>query len=379
LELLDVLIIGGGPAGSTCARILSKNRLSVLIVDKAKFPRKKLCAGWVTPEVFKLLSISPEEYSKSHILQPISKFIVWDSHNNTHPVDFGRTVSYGIIRREFDAYLLGLSGVKVSENFNVKKIEFLEDRVVVNDSLEARMLVGAGGHFCPASKALGNSYKDDSTLATLESETELDSETINRTVPYPGAPEVIYLKTVDGYAWYFSKGNYLNIGIGSLNRKKIHASLNWFLKVLKEKNRLTNAVYSRLNPFTGHFYKIYSGGSKIITADRAILAGDSAGLADSTSGEGIRPAVVSGFLAAEAIIEAEGDYSAESLSAYKQKIREVFGKPGSSPPQHPPNPFVRFVFKRLLLGTGMGRNILIKKYFLKNSLTLSPHRQSSRL
>ncbi len=367
MELLDVLIIGGGPAGSTCGRILKEHGLSVLIVDKAKFPRKKLCAGWVTPEVFKLLSINPQEYAESHTLQPINKFIVWDSHNNTHPVDFKKTVSYGIIRYEFDSYLLGLSGVSVRENFNVKKIEFLSNRVIVNDSVAARMIVGAGGHFCPVSKALGNSYKDSSTLATLESETELDPETINRIVPYPGAPEVIYLKAVDGYAWYFSKGNYLTIGIGSLDRKKIHPLLDWFLNILKEKGRLSEDVLKRLNPFKGHFYKIYSGSSKIIKADRAVLIGDSAGLADSTSGEGIRPAVISGSLAAETIIRAKGDYSAENLSAYTQNIHEVFGKPSTSPPQHPANPFIRFVFKRLLLGTRFGRNILIKNYFLHSS------------
>jgi len=367
LELLDVLIIGGGPAGSTCAGILNKHGLSVLIADKAQFPRKKLCAGWVTPEVFKLLSILPDEYSESHILQPISKFIVWDSHNNTHPVDFGKTVSYGIIRKEFDAYLLGNSGVQVHENFNVKKIEFQKDRVTVNSSLSARIIVGAGGHFCPVSKALGNSYKDSSTLATLESETELDSETIKRTVPYPGAPEVIYLEAVDGYAWYFSKRNYLNIGIGSLDRKKIHPLLNWLLKILKEKNRLPEDVRSRLNPFKGHFYKIYSGVPKAISRERALLIGDSAGLADSTSGEGIRPAVISGMLAAETIIQAKGDYSAAKLAAYQDRIKEVFGKPGSSPPQHPPNPLIRLVFKKLLLGTGPGRNILIKNYFLHAS------------
>ncbi len=48
----DVLIVGGGPAGSACAQRLIRHGLDVLILDKAEFPRQKPCAGWVTPALF---------------------------------------------------------------------------------------------------------------------------------------------------------------------------------------------------------------------------------------------------------------------------------------------------------------------------------------
>ncbi len=365
MELLDVIIIGGGPAGSTCAGILKKHGLSVLILDKAKFPRRKICAGWVTPEVFKILSIPPEKYGACYTLQPISEFIVWDSNHNAHPVDFRKIVSYGIIREEFDAYLLQKSGADLRENCRADKIEFYNDRVVINNSFSARIVVGAGGHFCPAAKVLGNNFRDDFTVAALESETELDAEKIQRTVPYPGAPEIIYLDDLDGYAWYFSKGTYLNIGIGSLSRKNIKPLLDQFLHTLGKNNRLPEDLKGRLNPFKGHFYKIYPGNTPNITADRALLIGDSAGLAANVSGEGIRPAIISAILAAETIVNAEGDYSLQSLNAYRDKISGIFGKPEPYAKRQPASPLIRFIFNNYLLGTKRGRKYLIRKYFLQ--------------
>jgi len=58
----DALIVGGGPAGSTCARFLTRAGWHVVVIDRARFPRDKVCAGWVTPGVFRLLELDPEAY-----------------------------------------------------------------------------------------------------------------------------------------------------------------------------------------------------------------------------------------------------------------------------------------------------------------------------
>ncbi|MGH8310611.1 MAG: FAD-dependent oxidoreductase, partial [Steroidobacteraceae bacterium] len=58
----DVLVVGGGPAGSTCAWALSRAGLEVLVIDRARFPRDKVCAGWVTLPVFEALELDPGEY-----------------------------------------------------------------------------------------------------------------------------------------------------------------------------------------------------------------------------------------------------------------------------------------------------------------------------
>ena len=62
-ETCDVLIVGGGPAGSTCARTLQRAGLDVLIMDKSVFPRDKVCAGWITPQVVQELDFDVEDWS----------------------------------------------------------------------------------------------------------------------------------------------------------------------------------------------------------------------------------------------------------------------------------------------------------------------------
>ena len=106
-NLYDVLIVGGGPAGSTCAWKLKDSGLNVLLIDKASFPRDKTCAGWITPSIVNLLDISTEDYSQHYILQPISGFRTGViGRSKTVQTIYDKTVSYGIRRCEFDHYLL---------------------------------------------------------------------------------------------------------------------------------------------------------------------------------------------------------------------------------------------------------------------------------
>ena len=57
MERFDAVIVGGGPAGSTCARHLHRAGLHVVVLDRAVFPRDKVCAGWITPPVISLLEL----------------------------------------------------------------------------------------------------------------------------------------------------------------------------------------------------------------------------------------------------------------------------------------------------------------------------------
>jgi flavin-dependent dehydrogenase len=71
----DVLVVGGGPAGSTCAWTLRRAGLDVIVVDRARFPRDKVCAGWVTPAVLESLDLTPDEYrSAGLVLQELRGF-----------------------------------------------------------------------------------------------------------------------------------------------------------------------------------------------------------------------------------------------------------------------------------------------------------------
>src|SRR6266550_1016712 len=60
----DVAIVGGGPAGSTCARKLVAGGARVVVIDRSVFPRVKLCAGWLSPAIWDVLELSPREYTR---------------------------------------------------------------------------------------------------------------------------------------------------------------------------------------------------------------------------------------------------------------------------------------------------------------------------
>ena len=96
MDSCDVLIVGAGPAGSSCAWQLRHSGLDIAILDKQTFPRDKVCGGWITPAVVDELEIKLGEYSKGLVLQPITGFrtsLMGDSETET---DYGRPISYGI-------------------------------------------------------------------------------------------------------------------------------------------------------------------------------------------------------------------------------------------------------------------------------------------
>ena len=74
METCDVLMVGGGPAGSTCAWKLRQAGADVLVVDQATFPRDKVCAGWITPPVIETLRLDTAAYASSRTFQPITAF-----------------------------------------------------------------------------------------------------------------------------------------------------------------------------------------------------------------------------------------------------------------------------------------------------------------
>ena len=107
MDTCDVLIVGGGPAGSACAWKLRQAGLDVVVMDAAVFPRDKVCAGWITPRVMDELEIDAEQYGHGRTLQPITGFrtgLVGGREEVETAYD--HPVSFGIRRCEFDHYLL---------------------------------------------------------------------------------------------------------------------------------------------------------------------------------------------------------------------------------------------------------------------------------
>ena len=156
MTTVDVLIVGGGPAGSTCAWALRKAGLDVLVRDRARFPRDKPCAGWITPGVVRMLELDLAAYAATgRTCQPIKGFVVGREGGRPVRTRFRDVVSYGICRREFDTYLLERSGARLDLGQPVRSIRRDGRHWVVDETYRTPLLIGAGGHFCPVARALG--------------------------------------------------------------------------------------------------------------------------------------------------------------------------------------------------------------------------------
>ena len=108
MDSCDVVIVGAGPAGSACAWKLSQAGLEVALLEKRRFPRDKVCGGWITPPVLEELEIDAHDYAANgRIFQPIIGFRTSRMGGVEVETNYGEPVSYGIRRFEFDHYLAG--------------------------------------------------------------------------------------------------------------------------------------------------------------------------------------------------------------------------------------------------------------------------------
>jgi geranylgeranyl reductase family protein len=325
MDSCDVLIIGGGPAGSTCARELHRAGLHVVVMDKRPFPRHKTCAGWITPEVIKALQINVEEYSRGHILQPITGLQFCVLGRKEVQICYEHVVSFGIRRCEFDDYLLRRCGAQLRLGEELKTIERAGNAWRVNNSIEARLVIGAGGHFCPIARLMqAKAETRQIVVAAQELEFELTEEQPGDCRVKPKLPEIYFCDDLKGYGWCFRKGNFLNIGLGREHSSSVTRHTNQFLSFLKSRSRVPQDTP---DSFHGHAYIIYGHTRREILGEGLILIGDAAGLAYPYSGEGIRTAVESALLAADTIISAKQDFRRTNLAPYEQRLVRRFGKP----------------------------------------------------
>ena len=363
MDYFDVIIVGAGPAGSTLARALEGSGKRTLILDKQSFPRDKTCAGWVTPAVIDSLGIDLADYADGRTLQPIQRFRIGMMGQSAVENDHGRVVSYGIRRCEFDHYLLERVTATKQLATSVKSIRRQAGNWVVNDRWEAPLLVGAGGHFCPVAKLLGEGPgRHETVVAAKEVEFEMSPAQARACQARGDTPELWFCRDLKGYAWIFRKGNYLNIGLGREDDRKLGDHLEAFVEAMKQGGRIPPDLPGR---FKGHAYLLYAHAERPLVDDGVMLIGDSAGLAYTQSGEGIRPAVESALLAAE-VIRSAGDYSASSLQAYGEAIARRFGnRAGESEPGWQLPGWVRSgLASALMRSHWFTRKVVTEKWFL---------------
>lgn len=362
MDTCDVLIVGGGPAGSTCAGKLRQAGLDVLLVDKEAFPRDKPCAGWITPEVLSALAIDQDEYCRGRVLQAISSFRTGLILGPEIVTRYGRAVSYGIRRCEFDHYLLQRSGVRQLLGKPVSTLERCDGGWLVNGHIKARLLVGAGGHFCPVARLLGAKTGAEEAIVAKAMEFAMNPHQERLCTIPAETPALFFCRDLKGYGWLFRKGRFLNVGLGRMDHKHLNSHVREFCTFLEQRGDLPEGT---AGTFQGHAYRLYGQqGGRRSWAEGALLIGDAAGLASAQSGEGILPAVESALLAADIILAANGDYRCDNLAPYAARLAASFGGSSKLPSSPIASALLRGIGARLIANRWFARQVVLDRWFL---------------
>jgi menaquinone-9 beta-reductase len=293
MESREVIVVGGGPAGASAAWELKRRGWDCLVLDRETFPREKLCAGWITPELVRDLEMDPAAYPHRFLTFEVLDVALKGWHVAL------RSPQHSIRRYEFDAWLLERSGAEVRQH-NVRHIVEDEGGFRIDDAFRCRYLIGAGGTRCPVYRDLFRSGKPrDKGLQAVTLELEFPCEWRD-----PRCHLWFFDAGLPGYSWYVPKADgYLNVGVGGmadkLKRRGDDIRRHWDL--LGE--RLVNEGLLDERPGNPGGYSYFlRDRSDPARRGNAFVVGDAAGLATRDMCEGIGPAVRSGLLAARSIV-----------------------------------------------------------------------------
>ena len=308
----DVLVVGAGPAGSTAARALALGGARVRLLERARFPRNKPCGGGLTTRALKrfphlatvLERVEGHYISRLYLEGPAHRGVVL-----TSPTPAVVTIR----RTDFDqalAQLAAESGAELVEGAVVSTVSADADgaRVTTRDGREFRAdyLVAADGVNGIVARRLGlNPGWEDATLALdvmEESPNErlraLDPDTLWVSYGQGGAA---------GYGYIFPKSGHTNVGIGCL-RSSLRGGVALPPDEMQQRFvaglRQRGLVEGRANREDFTPCHLPLGGPIPTTArGRVLVAGDAGGFVNAYTGEGIFYAMVTGELAARAILE----------------------------------------------------------------------------
>jgi len=376
VERCDVLVLGAGPAGSSCAWGLRDSRLDVRIADRAVFPRDKVCAGWIAPQVLTALGIEPEAYRKERLLQPIRGMSLACQGELPTLVDCGEVVGFGIRRQEFDHYLLERTNARQYLGEPTEDLRREAGRWVRNGELSARVLVGAGGHFCPVARALGAhpGGAEPATVIAREIEFEMTPAQQRACAVRPDLPAIVFGRDLHDRGWVLRKGDWLNVGLGRQDGSDLSRRADEFLTWLTATGRIPVGVPRELR---SHAFLLHADSPRPLAAESVLLVGDAAGVASAHSGEGIRPAVESGLLAARAIAAGIRRPPIEMSRAYARAVLSRFGARYGRP--HPglagrlPESWRHALVRRALASPWFARRFVVDRWFLhRNQAALDP-------
>jgi menaquinone-9 beta-reductase len=333
-EHYDIIIIGAGPAGNSTAlhlhRIMPDIAPRILIIEKARHPRHKLCAGGLLPDGVFLLQQLGLDLAEIPRLKVDWAHFDYNAKGKKMQTRNGGNYAFLTIRRhEFDAWLtkkVRALGIRVREETTVSGIRAEADGIVVETNqgeFHAQVIVGADGSRGITRRFVVPHEAKTHTARALEivTESKLDSSPNIQTDAYFEWRCVS--QGIPGYTWDFpalDRGRLVRVrGIYDSNIHDLQADLSLKDALAAELQRHGHHLADF--KLEGHPIRWFDANSNF-AADRILLAGDAAG-ADVIFGEGISQALGYGVLAAEAVREAfaSDDFSFRSYRARILKSR----------------------------------------------------------
>jgi geranylgeranyl reductase family protein len=323
----DVLIIGAGPAGATAARRLALGGARVRLVDRERFPRNKPCGGAISIRALARFPYLPAALARipTHY---IARLYLESPGGESVTLTSASAAALMIRRMEFDHLLVQLAleaGVELVEGVEISRASIASCGVALTArngrKFEAPMVIAADGVHSVVARRLGLNRGWPQRAIALDMMEETPSETLRASDPDTLWVSYGYQGS-DGYAYVFPKRDHVNAGIGYLLsyyreavRQRPYESQRRFVGSLTTKGVLAGAS-SRLH-FTPFLIPV--GGPLPHTArGRVLLAGDAGGFVNAFSAEGIYYAMVSGELAADAILS-------ERPNTYEPRWRRELG------------------------------------------------------
>ncbi len=293
--MYDVIVVGAGPAGSTCARECARQGMKTLLLDKDSFPRAKPCGGAVSAHALTLLDFSLPQ----NIIERECRGVRIAYGNRSLQIRKDDRFAILVSRIDFDSLLAdraqesGVNFIPAERVIDVRMAQDVVTAVTATSSYQAPFLIGADGINSRVAQLIRPPFRKEEMSLALVSQVPAAEESI-----LGNLGTNLYLQfgvTPMGYGWLFPHRGYYSAGIAGLASKFEHSreKLHDFAHSLKVE--LTE-IQGRFIPFGGLPRPIAKG--------RILLAGDAAGFADPFHGEGIVHAILSGRLAGQAVADA---------------------------------------------------------------------------
>lgn len=333
-EIADVVVVGGGPSGAAAAITLARAGLDVIIIDKATFPRDKICGDGLTAGALRLLERLGLQPSSIPSWKPVEDVVVSSPSRRqvSFPLPRGSGLYAAVARRaELDAALLDVAraaGVTVHEGHAVTGLSEHVDRVVAAvdgiGTIAARYAVGADGMWSPTRKLLGVS------TAGYLGEWHAFRQYFVDVGPRAATELFVWFEPdlLPGYAWSFPlPGGGANVGFG-IQRDGGKVTRVQDMKQLWPKLLARPHIRAVLGPDARPEspHRAWPIPARIdditLTTRRTLFVGDAAAATDTMTGEGIGQALLTGLLAAEAITAGGLDASVVT-AAYERSVRDA--------------------------------------------------------